>query len=419
MKPGSTSVPERMGCCHCIKGGEAMTVRVLLKGICAACCCWIWMVLQAGATAVHTEKDVALLLELEDGPGVVEALNQAQSQVVQRQAKRNRSIRMEGIRDFFDLSDKYTAVAYAATIQPDTPAVAMVLFERGATSLLIPRNFPYLLFVGATDIATYERIDDAGICGYFREMGVADCVPVFTQRKWKQMLSEKADKKHSHDLSTLTGVLPAERLDPSLVRRSELKAALEAKADINLVQPLLLGAVAVSTAAVTGPDNEQLQQRIVQLEAQVARLTRLLDGIQRTGQDLQFQGMNLVLLNGEGKTASANGSGNLIIGYNSPEKITGSHNLIIGEGHQCTTYGSILSGSGHRVEGAYGAALAGSGNSVTGKGSFAMGGEGNQVGGNFSATVAGRHNKAEGERSIISGGENRAVLKSNPHFTGE
>jgi hypothetical protein len=390
--------------------------RIVWCGIGAITVFCFFLAVQAMATSVQSEKEVALLLELSDTASVADTLAQAREQVVQRQTRRGRSLAIHGIRDFFDLSDKYAAVAYSATIVPDTPAIAMVLFERGASTLIMPKSFPYLLFVGAGDIATYERIDDAGICGYFREMGVSDCVPVFTQRKWKQMLSEKADKNHTHDASTLTGIIPAERMDPSLVRRSELQAALETKADFHLVQPLLVGAVALPGG---GGETEQLQQRIATLEAQVTRLTRLLEGVQRTGQDLQLQGLNLVLVNGDGKTASANGGGNLIIGYNSSEKVTGSHNLIIGEGHQCSGYGNIISGSGHRVESSYGAAIAGKNNSIGGKSALALGGEGNQAGGDFAAVLGGRSNKAEGDRSIISGGENRAVLKSNPHFTGE
>ncbi|WP_144682856.1 hypothetical protein [Desulfobotulus alkaliphilus] len=361
-----------------------------------------------------TEKEVAMGLQLEDKESVAQILLQANEQIVQRQARRNRNVRMEGIRDFIDLSDKYAAVAYRAMILPDTPAIALVLFERSDTTLSMPRNFPYLFFVGPEKIADYERIDDAEICGYFREMGISDCVPVFTQRRWKQMLSEKAEKNHTHHISDIQGIIPSDRIDPSLVRHSELQAALEAKADITLVQPLLVGGIAMADG-----EKAQLQHRVAALEAQVARLTRILEGVQRKGQNLEFQGVNLVVLNGEGATASGNGSGNLIIGYNDPEKITGSHNLVLGEGHTCTSYGNLISGRGHRVTGSYGAAVSGTDNVVSGRSSSAIGGEGNRAEGDFSTTVGGRKNRAGGKNSIITGGENRSVMDANPHFTAE
>ncbi|MCW7755139.1 hypothetical protein OOT00_14215 [Desulfobotulus sp. H1] len=366
----------------------------------------------AGATSVQSEREVSVLLELEDTESVMQALAQARQQVVQRQSRRGRDVTVKGIRDFFDLSDKYAAVAYKATISPDTPAIAMVLFERGASSLIIPRNFPYLFFVGPTDIATYERIDDAGICGYFREMGITDCVPVFTQRRWKQMLSEKADRNHTHDLANLSGVLPAERIDSSLVRRSELTAALENKADISLVQPLLVGGVVAA-----GGEGVHLHQRIATLEAQVAHLTRLLEGVQRTGSNLQLEGINLILVNGEGKTASTNGTGNLVIGYSKLQNVTGSHNMLVGDNHSCSGYGSLISGSGHKVTGVYGAAVSGKDNTVSGQAALAIGGEENRADGDFSATVGGRKNRAGGKNAIISGGQNRSVMDENPHFT--
>lgn len=48
--------------------------------------------------------------------------------------------------------------------------------------------------------------------------------------------------------------------------------------------------------------------------------------------------MNLQVINGEGATAdTANGLGNLIVGYNEdtdvPSDRSGSHNLVVGEDH--------------------------------------------------------------------------------------
>lgn len=49
---------------------------------------------------------------------------------------------------------------------------------------------------------------------------------------------------------------------------------------------------------------------------------------------IQFSAVNVQIVNGEGKTETTNGEGNLVIGYDEnsgSHKQTGSHNLILGE----------------------------------------------------------------------------------------
>jgi len=76
-----------------------------------------------------------------------------------------------------------------------------------------------------------------------------------------------------------------------------------------------------------------LDQRVAALEAKLRFLTT-------TGTSMVISGANLFLRNGTGATASVNGLGNLIIGYNElrprdssgndPNVRTGSHNLVLG-----------------------------------------------------------------------------------------
>ncbi len=60
---------------------------------------------------------------------------------------------------------------------------------------------------------------------------------------------------------------------------------------------------------------------------------------------VKFEGVNVQIVNGEGKTTTTNGEGNLVIGYDeNPEKReqTGSHDLILGKEQKFTSYSGII-----------------------------------------------------------------------------
>ena len=107
---------------------------------------------------------------------------------------------------------------------------------------------------------------------------------------------------------------------------------------------------------------------------------------------IQFSGVNLQILNGEGSTEATNGAGNLIIGYDEnphAEPQTGSHNLVVGSEQRYTSYGSILGGRDNKALGPY--------NFVVGVGNVARN-EGSSVSGGF-------ENTAGFELSSIFGGK--------------
>jgi hypothetical protein len=65
------------------------------------------------------------------------------------------------------------------------------------------------------------------------------------------------------------------------------------------------------------------------------------------GPTIQFSGVNVQVVNGEGKTASVNGDGNLVVGYDEnagKNDQTGSHNVILGGEQTFTSLGGILGG---------------------------------------------------------------------------
>ena len=62
---------------------------------------------------------------------------------------------------------------------------------------------------------------------------------------------------------------------------------------------------------------------------------------------VQFSAVNVHILNGQGTTASLNGEGNLVIGYDeSPGSQSGSHNLLLGANLDCRSGNSIESSAG-------------------------------------------------------------------------
>ena len=89
--------------------------------------------------------------------------------------------------------------------------------------------------------------------------------------------------------------------------------------------------------------------------------------------------MNLQLVNGTGSTASANGTGNLILGYQEfrpgEENVrSGSHNLVVGRGHNFTSFGGIVAGRQNTLSGPFASVTGGSGNEASGEDAVVGGG---------------------------------------------
>ena len=157
----------------------------------------------------------------------------------------------------------------------------------------------------------------------------------------------------------------------------------------------------------------------------------LLDGSYRddsSGYDtLVFSGMNVQLVNGTGSTdgtsADAEGTGNLIIGYNELRVETGanppcpssdprcnyrlgSHNLIIGNRNNYTanSYGGMVVGRYNEIDGAYASVSGGAVNEASGDHSSVSGGLGNTASNDYSSVSGGSANTASNDYSSVSGG---------------
>ena len=73
---------------------------------------------------------------------------------------------------------------------------------------------------------------------------------------------------------------------------------------------------------------------------------------------VRFAAVNVQILNGLGSTASVNGTGNLVVGYDeTPGTQSGSHDLVLGQKQTYTGYGELVGGYGNNVSGNYAGAL--------------------------------------------------------------
>jgi hypothetical protein len=138
----------------------------------------------------------------------------------------------------------------------------------------------------------------------------------------------------------------------------------------------------------------------------------LLNGL--PGLHVLFEGCNVHIRNGLAATATTNGRGNLIIGYNEVRQVQGpeealpreeaSHNLIIGPFHEYTSYGGLVAGSFNSLQAEHASVLGGAGNRAIGDRSAVVGGSDNRASGGSSVVVGGFENVAFGGQSAILGG---------------
>lgn len=96
------------------------------------------------------------------------------------------------------------------------------------------------------------------------------------------------------------------------------------------------------------------------------------------GPEIHFVGANVHIESGSGVTGGPiNGLGNLIVGYNENRNLdpypsddvedirTGSHNIIVGRGHNFSSYGGIVVGSYNTISGPYSTVSGGAYNTAT------------------------------------------------------
>lgn len=151
-----------------------------------------------------------------------------------------------------------------------------------------------------------------------------------------------------------------------------------------------------------------------------------------TGQPTaRFVAVNVQVVNGLGSTATANSTGNLIVGYNEYPGIivfcanghfesqqacesagyvwaanqrSGSHNLLVGGTNAYSRWGGLIAGLGNVVNSRYSSVNGGSDNIASGDASTVGGGTDNTASGNYASVGGGKNNVASGTWSSANAG---------------
>lgn len=157
-----------------------------------------------------------------------------------------------------------------------------------------------------------------------------------------------------------------------------------------------------------GSSRGSLWQRVSALERTLTHVSSV------TGEggrpEVVITGANLRIVNGLRGTATANGVGNLLLGYNEPRhdgdnERTGSHNLVVGLGHNFSSFGGLVVGRNNAIRGAFASVSGGFDNTASGNAASVSGGDGNTARGHTAAVSGGHGNTASGHTATISGGE--------------
>ncbi|MDJ0869625.1 MAG: hypothetical protein QNK03_26230 [Myxococcota bacterium] len=151
-----------------------------------------------------------------------------------------------------------------------------------------------------------------------------------------------------------------------------------------------------------------LQGQVDALQAQVAALNALLEDVTRSGDTLEFSGMNVQIVNGAGSSDTLNGLGNLIVGYNEdvtvPVDRTGSHNVVIGVEHSYSSFGGLVAGRRNTISEVFASVTGGVFNTASGQYASVSGGSDNTASDTASSVSGGAFNEASREYASVSGG---------------
>jgi hypothetical protein len=171
---------------------------------------------------------------------------------------------------------------------------------------------------------------------------------------------------------------------------------------------LMLGLSSVALSAGKTVDAQQggLPARVAALEDKLVAVT-----VDSASNELVITGANLRIVNGLGNTRTTNGLGNLIVGYNEsrrpedgPDNRTGSHNMVVGERNNFSSFGGLVVGLLNEISGGFASVSAGERNTASGELSSVCGGQVNIASGFVSSVSGGAQNTASGQNASVSGG---------------
>jgi hypothetical protein len=161
-----------------------------------------------------------------------------------------------------------------------------------------------------------------------------------------------------------------------------------------------------------------VESRLATLETKLARVF-----VVNGGNDIVISGANLNIVNGGGNTQTANGLGNLILGYNEArggglDQRTGSHNLVLGQQNNYTSFGGIIGGYQNTIAGPFAHVLTGHQNGALSFYSCIATGFSNNAANTYAAVLGGALNVASGLVSCVSGGNDNDATGPTSSVSG-
>ena len=190
---------------------------------------------------------------------------------------------------------------------------------------------------------------------------------------------------------------------------------------VTLLQPWGLAAQAPDQ------DPDRTFWRLMNLWGRVGAIERTLTHItSATGAgglpEVRITGANLRVVNGLRATATANGLGNLLVGYNEPRQggsmETGSHNVVVGQGHNFSSFGGLVVGRQNEISGAFAAVSGGFDNTASGASAAISGGIFNRASGESAAISGGFDNTASASATAVSGGRGNTARGEGAAVSG-
>lgn len=185
-----------------------------------------------------------------------------------------------------------------------------------------------------------------------------------------------------------------ERSESRLVRSERRLRATWAVALVGMVSTFALG-MSPTAQAQYGVTLASLNARLTTVETSLSGLVNKTQFMSVSGNVTRFTGTNVQVVSGSGATnGTVNGLGNLIIGYNalrgSGNVRTGSHNLVVGDGQNYSSYGGMVAGFSNSITGIYASVSGGGNNTASGPSASVSGGNLNTASGGVSSVSGGQ-----------------------------
>lgn len=166
-----------------------------------------------------------------------------------------------------------------------------------------------------------------------------------------------------------------------------------------------------------------LKATVAAQAAAIAALEAKLEHMSSNGTDVFFSGVNVHIVNGTNSTGGpVNGLGNLIVGYNesrgSGDDRTGSHNIVVGDRLNYSSYGGLVVGNYNTISGAYASVSGGASNTASGFSSSVSGGNNNEASEHYASVSGGYSNEASAYYTSVSGGFRNTASGSSSSVSG-